>query len=70
MSRDLGRDVRDLEKLYAKKLSVFFFVFSYPKFTKDFLTLRNPQKPLKRQRKHRNNLVNPCLQLTKLFPPN
>ena len=33
MSRDLGRDVPDLEKLYARKLRADF---SYPKFSEDF----------------------------------
>ena len=38
MSRDLGRDVPDLEKLYARKLGADF---SYPTFPdEDFLFLR------------------------------
>ena len=36
MSRDLGRDVPDLEKLYARKLCADF---SYPNFRKTFRTL-------------------------------
>ena len=40
MSRHLGRDVPDLEKLYARKL---WADFSYPKNTRDFPRLVNPQ---------------------------